>query len=67
MSERYEGIVSLRSSKCFPVNSCYRPASPVILPPGRARLATNPALTGSVRITMTMEMGAALLKRRRAN
>ena len=35
--------------------------SPVIFPPGRARLATNPVATGSTTATMTMGEGLGCL------
>ena len=48
------GTISLRSSSCFPLISGPRVANPVMFPPGRARLATNPFPTGSVSCPMTM-------------
>src|SRR5262245_22726643 len=45
---RLLGTVSLRSSNRFPYNSGPPVVSPVILPPGRARLLTRPALMGSL-------------------
>src|SRR5262245_13928535 len=41
------GTSSRRSSSRFAVNSPTRKLTPVKLPPGRARLATRPSLTGS--------------------
>ena len=48
------GSTSLRNSSCFPTSSGARAASPVTLPPGRARLATRPLPTGSLTPTITM-------------
>jgi hypothetical protein len=45
---------SLRSSSRFPARSDRTMASPVTLPPGRARLATRPAATGSPMVVMTI-------------
>src|ERR1700730_18127914 len=42
-----EGMTSLRSCKRLPATSGPRMVFPVILPPGRARLDTSPAPTGS--------------------
>ena len=42
------GTTSFRSSSRFPLSSGDRVDSPVIFPPGRARLATNPEPTGSL-------------------
>jgi hypothetical protein len=53
------GSASFRSWSCLarmPAVSCWD--SPVTLPPGRARLTTSPASTGSAALTMTMEMVA---------
>src|SRR5262245_63709485 len=47
------GTTSLSSSSRFPANSDVKLASPVTLPPGRAKLATNPSPTGSP-LTLTM-------------
>ena len=47
-------MISLRSSSRFPLNSGARVESPVMFPPGRARLATKPSPTGSVSCAMTM-------------
>ncbi len=41
-------MISLSSCRCFPLNSERSRNIPVILPPGRAMLATNPASTGSI-------------------
>ena len=41
------GTISLSSSSRFPLSSPARLVSPVMFPPGRARLATNPFPTGS--------------------
>ena len=41
------GTSSRRSSSRFAVNSPLKKLMPVALPPGRARLATRPSLTGS--------------------
>src|SRR5262249_23538123 len=41
------GTSSRRSSNRFAVNSPVKKLTPVRLPPGRARLATRPSLTGS--------------------
>jgi hypothetical protein len=48
------GKTSLRSSNCFPTNSGIIKEVPVIFPPGCARLATNPAATGSAAPAMTI-------------
>src|SRR5207253_2187564 len=50
------GTASLRSSSRFPMSSGFMTLSPVRFPPGRARLATNPAPTGSALDAMTMGM-----------
>ena len=50
------GIISLRSSIRFPLNSGAKLDNPVILPPGRARVATNPLPTGSISWVMTIGM-----------
>jgi hypothetical protein len=42
------GTAVASSSNCLGAESSDEPASPVTLPPGRARLATRPAATGSV-------------------
>ena len=41
------GIASLSISSLLVFSSVAKPESPVTLPPGRARLATKPAPTGS--------------------
>ena len=41
----------LEQLHCFPMNAALGPETPVIFPPGRARLLTNPAPIGSVRVT----------------
>ena len=48
------GTSSRRSSSRFAVNSPLKKLIPVRLPPGRARLATRPSLTGSSATTKTM-------------
>ena len=48
------GTISFRSSSRFPLISGARVENPVMFPPGRARLATNPFPTGSVSCPMTM-------------
>lgn len=48
------GATSLSSSNCFPTTSGAMLASPVMLLPGRARLATRPAATGSPETVKTM-------------
>ena len=40
-------MVSLSISSRFPVNTAEIAENPVIFPPGRARLSTSPAATGS--------------------
>jgi hypothetical protein len=42
------GAISLSSSSHFPLRLYSNARNPVMLPPGRARLATNPAPTGSM-------------------
>jgi hypothetical protein len=49
------GTTSLSSSNRFPLSSVVRVASPVMFPPGRARLATSPVLTGSLLTGITMD------------
>src|SRR5262245_31108100 len=51
-----DGTNSRRSSSCFAVNSPLTLLTPVRLPPGRARLATRPSLTGSSLRRDTMGM-----------
>src|SRR5262245_23104675 len=48
------GSISRSSSSRFAVNSVLRRLTPVRLPPGRARLATRPCLTGSSDTPNTM-------------
>ena len=48
------GIDSLSSSSRFPLSSLVSFVSPVIFPPGRAKLSTSPVATGSIVTTMTM-------------
>ena len=48
------GTASLSSSSRLPLNSRVSVESPVILPPGRAKLSTSPAATGSIGLAMTM-------------
>ena len=50
------GAISLRSSSHFPLVPYSNEVKPVALPPGRARLATNPAPTGSATIANTIGM-----------
>jgi hypothetical protein len=45
------GTAVARSSICLVISSSYWEASPVRFPPGCARLATRPSLTGSVKAT----------------
>ncbi len=42
------GTSSCSSSSCFGLTSTLSEVTPVILPPGRLRLATNPSWTGSL-------------------
>src|SRR5262245_41790110 len=49
-----EGETSLRNSSHLPPIDASRLTKPVMLPPGRARLATNPLPTGSETTTKTM-------------
>ena len=44
----------MRSSKRFPPNSALMLATPVMFPPGRAKLAMSPAPTGSAMPAKTM-------------
>jgi hypothetical protein len=46
--------ISLRNSTCLLAIPWARLESPVIFPPGCAKLRTNPFLTGSPTATMTM-------------
>src|SRR5262249_25504430 len=48
------GLISLRSSSHFPAISYSNGVNPVALPPGRAKLSTNPAPTGSATIANTI-------------
>ena len=48
------GASSLSNSNHFPLNAGSRLMNPVALPPGRAKLATTPVSTGSVRAAKTM-------------
>src|SRR5271166_1077880 len=48
------GAVSLSNSSHLPPIGCSKLAKPVTLPPGRARLATKPSLTGSDTCTNTI-------------
>src|SRR5215467_8574360 len=48
------GTVSLSSSSRFPLSSVENSVTPVILPPGRAMLATRPVPTGSPAPSRTM-------------
>ena len=50
------GIASLSISSLLVFSSGYKLEFPVILPPGRARLATKPAPTGSAPLVITMGM-----------
>jgi hypothetical protein len=61
------GTVSRSSSSRFAVNSVFRRLMPVRLPPGRARLATRPSLTGSSLTVKTMgdRRGCGLGRERR--
>ena len=49
-----EGINSCTNSKRFGATSSVKEVTPVTLPPGRFRLATNPNCTGSVPVVKTM-------------
>jgi hypothetical protein len=55
------GTASLRSCRRLPVTSVLWTVTPVMLPPGRARLATKPVATGSLAITMTMGIDVVAL------
>ena len=50
------GTASLSISSLFVFSSGDKPEIPVTLPPGRARLATRPAPTGSAAFVITMGM-----------
>src|SRR5262245_2762541 len=56
------GTHSCSSCRCLGPSSTLSAVTPVTLPPGRFRLATSPALTGSaaVRKTIGIEVVAAL-------
>src|SRR5262249_10637494 len=47
-------MVSLSNSSRLPANTAEILVTPVMFPPGRARLSTSPAATGSAEITKTM-------------
>ena len=47
-------MTSFNNSNRFPVKSGETELSPVMFPPGRARLATSPLATGSLLLVMTM-------------
>jgi len=48
------GAISFSSSSHFPLIPYSNIVNPVALPPGRARLATKPAPTGSITTTKTI-------------
>ena len=48
------GAICLSSSSHFPLRPYSNEVKPVALPPGRARLSTKPAPTGSTTCTNTM-------------
>jgi hypothetical protein len=50
------GATSFSISSHFPAKECSKIVKPVMLPPGRARLCTSPARTGSPTRTMTIGM-----------
>ena len=50
------GTASLSISSLLVFSSGAKLESPVTLPPGRARLATKPAATGSAELVITMGM-----------
>ena len=54
------GIVSFRSSSRFPLSSGASVDNPVMFPPGRARLATNPSQQDRDRFAMTMGIVSSL-------
>ena len=54
------GTASLRSCSLLPAKSRAMSVNPVTLPPGRARLATNPCRTGSS-LTFPITMGIVLV------
>ena len=49
-----EGMSSRNNSNCFGPTSTPKEATPVILPPGRFRLATSSTATGSAAVTKTI-------------
>ena len=53
---RVLGTASLSTSSLLVISSDAKLESPVTLPPGRARLATRPAPTGSPAFVITMGM-----------
>jgi hypothetical protein len=53
-----DGSASLSSSTYFWLSPGTKLVSPVMFPPGRARLATNPCATGSGTTSITMGMVA---------
>ena len=55
------GRSSWSSSRCFPPRSAAMRLSPVMFPPGRARLATSPLPNGSPAAVMTMGIVAVAL------
>ena len=48
------GAISLSNSSHFPLRLYSNALNPVVLPPGRERLATNPAPTGSMTLANTI-------------
>jgi hypothetical protein len=50
------GMASLSNSTLFPLISGLKKLDPVMLPPGRAKLATMPPAIGSPMIAITMGM-----------
>src|SRR5262249_1970039 len=48
------GAICLRSTSHFPLKLYLKFIKPVVLPPGRARLSTNPAPTGSETVAKTI-------------
>ncbi len=55
------GDISLSSSSLFGCNSPDRFITPVTLPPGLARLTTNPRVTGSMPVPPAMMIGIVLV------
>jgi hypothetical protein len=49
-----EGTIAWSSSSRFPVKSVVKKVAPVMLVPGRLKLATRPSLTGSIPIANTI-------------